>query len=59
MVETFNLMKVMKTPLINISSHGVETARYNSLLHLPNMHHEHEFALYSCGNRLVLFNMDL
>ena len=45
-------------PKIHVTSHGVETARYNSLLHF---HHEGQdkYAVFTCGNRLILFDFTL
>ena len=46
------------SPKIDVTSHGVETARYNSLLHY---HHEgvDEYAVFTCGNRLIMFDFTL
>jgi hypothetical protein len=41
-----------------VTSHGVETARYNSLLHYQHQGTE-EYAVFSCGNRLILFDYTL
>ena len=46
------------SPLISVTSHGVETARYNSLLSF-SLDESKEFALYTCGNRLILYDFDL
>lgn len=45
------------SPHFSIISHGVETSRYNSLIAVQ-LADKGEFALYTCGNRLVLFDID-
>lgn len=44
------------SPKIEIQSHGIETARYNSMIHL--FLNENEYAVYTCGNRLILLEID-
>ena len=46
------------SPQFSIISHGVETSRYNSLIAVQ-VAGKSEFAIYTCGNRLVLFDIDL
>jgi len=60
-METLELLKKtssITSPKIEVTSHGVETARYNSLLHY---HHQgiDEYAVFACGNRLILFDFTL
>jgi len=45
-----------KQPLIKVTSHGVETARYNSLL--SKDFGGRECAVYANGNRLVAFDIE-
>jgi hypothetical protein len=39
-----------------VTSYGIETARYNSLIHYEMKGKGEEMALLACGNRLVLFD---
>ncbi len=48
-----SISPLRKTPSIDVTSHGVETARYNSLLHLTL---DQEYTVFASGNRLVLFD---
>ena len=48
-----SISPLKKSPSIEVTSHGIETARYNSLLHLTLQ--DDEYALIAAGNRLVLF----
>ena len=50
-MESPNLLK--KTASVDITTHGVETARYNSLLHLDL---DDEYSLHASGNRLILYD---
>ncbi len=48
--------KLTKEKSLNVITHGVETARYNSIIKVE--HKEKEFALYACGGRVILLDID-
>ena len=47
---------IRKAPLIKVTSHGIETARYNSLVRYEVG--GKEYALYANGNRLVALDIE-
>ena len=50
-MESVSIFK--KTPSVDITTHGVETARYNSLMHLEI---DEEYSLHASGNKLILYD---
>lgn len=56
-MELMETLCTSTSDLVQVTSNGIETARYNSLLHLESMEGG-DFALYACGNRLVLYNAE-
>lgn len=43
------------SPKIDVTSHGIETARYNSMMHFE-VDGKGEFSIFACGNRLIMFD---
>ena len=48
-----SISPLRKTASVDITSHGVETARYNSLLHLDL---GEEYSVHASGNKLILYD---
>lgn len=48
---------IIEKPIVDITSFGIETCRYNSLIILRHERQE-DLALYANGNRLVLYDLD-